>query len=169
MLHRASLSNEATAREVTASASPTCSQHVLVLGAPTDHRDVETEFGHQLREEVGAAQQRLDKGDAGAGTGQGHRDAGQACATADVDDGLVVRDEFRYRGAVEYVSLPEPIHFGWADEPALDTGPGKNADIPFGLWESRTEYADGLWWRRRRLAMFHVKQSSAPGLRTTSM
>ena len=87
-LHRVSLSSDATARDTTASISPTSSRTARSSARPRTTAHVDPEFVDDLAEEVAAAQQRFDQRHPQVRAGERQRYPGQAGATTDVGDPL---------------------------------------------------------------------------------
>lgn len=121
------------------------------LGASAHHGHmVQPQQLHNLLEEIGTAQQRLEKSDLQVGTHQCQRDAGQTGAGADIADGDPLRHDLGEHGAVQQVPLPQPRHLTRTDQTALDarvreepprTGlpPGRTRRKPSALLEAHGE------------------------------
>ena len=110
-LHFVSLSSEATARETTASISPTCCRTARSSARPRTTVHLDTEFVDHLAQEVAAAKQWFDERHAKVRPGQRQRYPGQAGTTTDVGDPLAGTEQFRDRGTVEDMAVPQPVHF----------------------------------------------------------
>ncbi len=130
MLQRVNLSSEATARDVTTSNSPTDCANLGIFGPTADHRHIEPQLIDHLAQELAATQQRLDQRDMHIGARQSHGDSREAGATADIADALIGSQELSESGAIENVSIPEPVHFPRTDQTPLDTGTGQNRRVP---------------------------------------
>ena len=160
--HLANFSSDATARDVTASISPTCRRTSRSSARPrttatSRPRSSTTSWRNSARRK-----QRLDEDHPGGRTGERQRDAGQPSSTADVRHRLIVPHEFGHRGTVEHVSLPQPRHLRRPKDSPFDTGAGEDGGIALGQIQPRTKDSGGRRWWIRSFAMFHVKHPPDP-------
>ena len=104
----------------------------FVFGTPADHVDRHHQFRHRFLKEVSASKQRFDERDAEVRASQRQRYAWQSRATADICDTFPGLEEFGDCRAVQYVAVPQPVQFPWADEPSLDAGAREDGRVLLG-------------------------------------
>ena len=137
---RVSLSSDATARDVTASASAGRSAdrpHPPRGRAPPRRRD----RGRRstMLQEFGAAQQRLDQHHAQIRFGDSQRHPRQPRPAADVGDPLAGLHEFGDRRAVQQVAVPQPFDLTRPEQSPLDAGGREQLGVPLGQIDPVTE------------------------------
>ena len=84
--------------------------------------------------------------------------------------------KFRDRRTIQYVAVPQPVHFAGTEQPPFDTRAGQDFRVPLGAIQPRSEEGLGRSRRRGHLHMFHVKhppdlagRKRAVAARTTSV
>jgi hypothetical protein len=115
--------------------------------SPND-RDLETEIVDHLAQELAAAKEWFDERQPKVGPGQRQRYPGQARSTTDVGDALVFIQQFRDRGAIQYVTVPDPVHLAGPEQAAFHAGAGQDFRVPPGAIHPGSE--EGLGDSRRR-------------------
>src|SRR6185369_18025004 len=131
--------------------------HRSILGPSPNDLDPESEIVNHLAQELAAAEKWFDERQPQVGAGQRQRYPGQARSTTDVRNPLVNIKKLRDRGTIQYVAVPQPVHFSGTEQPPFDTRAGQDFRVPLRAAQPRSEEGLGRSRRRGHRHMFHVK------------
>jgi hypothetical protein len=104
--------------------------HGPIFGPPPDDRDLETKIVDHLAQEFAAPKEWFDEGQPKVRPGQRQRYPGQPRSTTDVGNPLVSSEQFLDRGTIQYVAVPQPVHFPGPEQTPFDTGAGQDFRVP---------------------------------------
>jgi hypothetical protein len=148
--------------------------HGPIFGPSSNDRDLEAEIVDDLAQELAATKEWFDERQPKVRPGQRQRYPGQARSTTDVGNPLAGTQQFLDRGTIQYVAVPQPVHFAGPKQPPFHTCARQNLGVPPSVIRPGSEEGLRCPWRRGHLYMFHVKHP--PDLagrngqaRTTSM
>jgi hypothetical protein len=91
--------------------------------------DVKCQLSHDLTQKGSPASHRLEQRDPQIGTGERHRDAGQACAGPEIHYVKTRRDQTGEGRTVEDVPAPHPLGLARTEQPPVDAWAGQQLDI----------------------------------------
>ena len=137
MLHLVSLSNDATALETTASISPTCCRtdrssarpRTIVTSRPSSST---TSRRNSLRRSSGSMSVTRRSGRANANGIPGRPAPLPMSAIRSL--GI---EQFGHRRAIQYVAVPQPVHFAGPEQSPLHAGAGEDLGVPLGALDPR--------------------------------
>jgi hypothetical protein len=104
--------------------------HVSIFGPPTNDHDLDTEGVDDLAQKLAAAMEWFDERQPKVRPGQRQRYPGQAGPTTDVRNPFASFQQFRDRGAIQYVAIPQSVDFAWSQQAPLDSRARQNFGVP---------------------------------------